>query len=195
MQFRYTKQDILDRLDGMKQVREKLDYLFGINKLLEDCSSNQNTQNMKKWVDQILDELTTDFIFSMAADQYISGENLPQNLNADRKNDVKQIKTFPEYILHPDRELIANELRVLFKGEKGKSIRLMIEVLKNESNPLITYENRQRNEIYKAMKIFFNWNIGTYQSIWDYKRINDEIDYEAVKIKVLQILNNILNNK
>lgn len=107
----------------------------------------------------------------------------------------KPPKTFPEYILHPDRERIAEALKTTFRGEKGKAIRLMIEVLNNQPQPLITYGNRQGKSLFDAMKLYFDWNIGTRQSIFDYKRINDEPDYKAIETRVLYILEGIKNNK
>jgi hypothetical protein len=107
----------------------------------------------------------------------------------------KQPKPFPEYILHPERERIAEALKTTFRDEKGKAIRLMIEVLINQPQPLITYGNRAGTSLFNAMKLYFDWYIGTKQSIFDYKRINDETDYKAIELRVLYILESIKNNK
>jgi hypothetical protein len=124
------------------------------------------------------------------------------NLSPIRDNSVRQknkkinlTKPFFVYILHSNNIQIAKSLKSSFTGKKGKTIRLMIDVLANQTEPLINYENRQRKEIYEAMKLFFNWDIGTYQSIWDYKRENDLIDYKAVEAIVLQVLTSIKNDK
>lgn len=101
--------------------------------------------------------------------------------------------TFADHILHPDRERIAEALKTSFRNKKGKSIRLMIEVLADQL--LITYENRQRKKLYNAMKPYFNWDIGTYQSIFNYKQNDDLTDYKAVETSVLFILKTIENNK
>jgi len=108
---------------------------------------------------------------------------------------IQALRTFPEYILHPEHERIAEALKTTFRGEKGKAIRLMLDVLADQPKPLITYENRQRKKIFEAMKLYFNRDIGSRQSIFDYKRNNDMTDYKAIETRVLYILKSIDNDK
>lgn len=112
-------------------------------------------------------------------------------------NKKNKFKTFPEYLLHPQREQLAELLKNEFKTEKGKGIRLMIEVL-NKNNPsIMNYENRQRSAIFNAIKEYFNRDIGTYQSIFDYKyNPNNALsDYKNIENRIIFILKSLENNK
>lgn len=99
-------------------------------------------------------------------------------------------KTFPEYLLHPQRDILAAKLKDEFKTEKGKGIRLMIEALKRKEPQLLIIENRQRRATYKALKLYFSQHIGSYQSIFDHKNI-DEIDLKDITAKLDFILTSI----
>ncbi|KAF0202240.1 MAG: hypothetical protein FD170_1966 [Bacteroidetes bacterium] len=179
--------------------------------------NKKNEQEVLKFVRELFDEFKTnggnplEWIYSTLSDLELNSYNYPALLRgviqtklmewADYyekiKAPVKKLpaKTFPDYILHPQKKRIAEALKDTFTGEKGKTIRLMIEVLKNQPQPLITYDNRQRQKIFDAMKLFFNWDIGSKQSIFDYKRFNDETDYKAIEVKVLYILKSIKINR
>lgn len=106
-------------------------------------------------------------------------------------------KVFPEYLLHDKRDLLAEKLKTEFNTETGKGIRLMIESLQAHEPKLLSIENRQRKAIHTALKIFFNRDIGTRQSIFDYKfdRITDEIDFSAIRLKLNFILESINKTK
>ena len=108
--------------------------------------------------------------------------------------DAKELGNAGSFFKNPvvDAEL-AEKLKTEFNTETGKGIRLMIESLQAHEPKLLSIENRQRKAIYTALKIFFNRDIGTRQSIFDYKfdRITDEIDFSAIRLK----LNFILNEK
>jgi hypothetical protein len=102
-------------------------------------------------------------------------------------------KAFPEFLLHENRDILANALKSEFSTEKGKGIRLMLEVLINKK--LLVVENRSRKAIFQSLKSFFDRNIGTYQSIWDYKRSSiiekgfaDQVDYESIETRINFIL-------
>ena len=106
---------------------------------------------------------------------------------------LKPTKTFPEYLLHDKRELLADKLKTEFNTETGKSIRLMIEALQVNIPQLISIENRQRKAIYTALKLFFDRNVGSRQAVFDYKfdPIVDDIDFSATKQKIGFILESI----
>jgi len=100
-------------------------------------------------------------------------------------------KPFHEYILHEKNVQIAEQLKSVFKTEKGKSIRLIIEVLIKKK--MFTIENRQRQKIYDAMKKYFDRDIGTKQSIFDpsIDEISDRLDFESIELKINFILSGI----
>jgi hypothetical protein len=98
----------------------------------------------------------------------------------------KTKKSFPQYILHDKRESLALKLKTEFVTEKGKGIRLMLEALRSNEPPLINIENRERTNIYNAMKIFFERNIGSYQSIFSYpfNMVTDSKDFEGFRTRL-----------
>ncbi|MBD0331680.1 MAG: hypothetical protein ICV66_03415 [Chitinophagaceae bacterium] len=109
-----------------------------------------------------------------------------QNISSTKADGNLNQKQFPEYLLHEKREQLAEKLKDEFKTEKGKSIRLMIEALKSNKPPLITIAYKEASALYRAMKSYFVRDIGTYQSIFDYK-INTagyQNDLDAFKARV-----------
>jgi hypothetical protein len=106
---------------------------------------------------------------------------------------VKIKKLFPDYLLHEKRDALASALKTEFITEKGKGIRLLIEALLANKPALITIENRERTNIYKALKTYFDRNIGTYQSIFDYSfdMISDEKDFDCIKVKLDFVLDSL----
>jgi len=99
-------------------------------------------------------------------------------------------KSFSEYILHEKNIKFAEALKDEFKTEKGKSIKLIIEVLIKKN--MITIENRQRTKIYKAIQTYFNRDIGTKQSIFDYQyKEKDKPDFESIELRINTILSRI----
>ncbi len=82
---------------------------------------------------------------------------------------TKKAKEFPAFLIHQQKIKLAEALRTEFSTEKGKAIRLMIEALKAYTPPLITYGDRERKALHEAMKNYFNSNIGTSNSIFQYE--------------------------
>jgi hypothetical protein len=93
-------------------------------------------------------------------------------------------KSFSGYLLHERREELAEKLKSEFSDEKGKGIRLLIEAL--AEHRLIAVENRQRTNIYNALKTFFARNIGSYQSIFSYPfdMVSDRKDLESIRTRL-----------
>ncbi len=118
----------------------------------------------------------------------------PGKINhASPHSSSKPGKKFPSYLLHERKEELAERLKTEFSTEKGKGIRLLIEALLACKTPLITIENRERSNIYKAMRTFFARNIGTYQSIFDYKfdMISDRKDFESIRTRLEFIMSSL----
>jgi len=106
---------------------------------------------------------------------------------------AKKEKEFPAFLVHQQRLKLAEALRTEFSTEKGKGIRLMIEALEAYTPPLITYGDRKKESLYRAMKSYFNWNIGTSNSIFQYEyypECNQE-SLELVIAKIDYILENL----
>ena len=66
----------------------------------------------------------------------------------------------------------------------------MLAALEQNDPPLIVLVNRKGKELYESMKIFFDRNIGTYQSVIGYKIQSgvDEPDIAAMKTRINHIL-------
>ena len=86
---------------------------------------------------------------------------------------TKKAKEFPAFLIHKQKIKLADALKAEFSLEKGKGIRLMIEALKAYNPKLIAYGDGDKMALYKAMKSYFNWNIGTYNSIFLYDYHSD----------------------
>jgi hypothetical protein len=122
--------------------------------------------------------------------QINDSQNIIQN---EAERPPLNVKTFPEYLLLKEPVRLATLLKTEFNVEKGKGVRLMIDVLKDMG--ILTIENRKRKAIYEALKIYFDRDIGSYQGIFDYKRDKDKPDYESVKERIAFVLTNIKKEK
>lgn len=111
----------------------------------------------------------------------------PEESTGDIEIKIKEVKSFPEFILHEKREKIAVELRKEFSNEKGKTMRLLLGAMEFYTPPLLTIGNRQGKEIYNSMSAYFNRDIGTYQSIFGHI-INHKSNLEGVDIRLNHIL-------
>ena len=96
---------------------------------------------------------------------------------------------FGQFLLHSNKNLLANKIRETFTTEKGKAISLLLYALESNNPPLITIGNRQLKSIYRALQALFNRDIGTYQSI-NYKYIeeSDKPDLDSIRLKLNHIL-------
>ena len=101
------------------------------------------------------------------------------------------IKKFPDYILHLQNNNLSESLRKEFSTEKGKAMRLLLAALENNNPPLFTIGYRQGKSIYKALCEFFQRDIGSYQSIFNYK-IDPKFDQQDLDNTIIR-LNHILN--
>jgi hypothetical protein len=102
---------------------------------------------------------------------------------------IATTKTFENYLLHPQKEQLANALRENFTTEKGKAICILMEVMKTSNPPLLTLARGEGMAFYEAMKVFFNQDIGTYNSIFNYTITgNDSEAMESMKTRLNFIL-------
>jgi len=106
-------------------------------------------------------------------------------------------KAFSEYLLHKKNTALAILIKEKFSVERGKRIRLLLEALKRTTPPLLSYENRQKMEIYNAMRVFFERDIATYQAIFNATRLDNlenNPDFIATKEKLNFIIESINND-
>lgn len=110
-----------------------------------------------------------------------------------KKSGIKPVKLFSEFLLDKDsidKEKLSEELKNEFKVEKGKSLRLMLEVLKDQS--LFSYGYRENPAIYNSMKAHFCQDIGAMTGILDKpvlaKVTKDSKDYKTIETRVLKAI-------
>ena len=98
-------------------------------------------------------------------------------------------KPFADYLIHPQKEELAVHLKEQFRGERGKGIKIMLEVLSRNEPPLISFMYGQGAALHNAIETYFGYDIGSYQSINGYQitAANDG-DVEAATIKLNQVL-------
>lgn len=118
-----------------------------------------------------------------------------KNYLTSKLPDVKQGKpkkrTFEEFLFKiTDKEKFIQELKDNFPTEKGKSIRAMIEILKDEG--MLTYGTKEFKDLHKGIGHSFNRNIGTYQSVKDPKKADLYKDEETISL-VRSILNPLIS--
>lgn len=102
-------------------------------------------------------------------------------------------KPFPAFLVHQQRVKLAEALKTEFSTEKGKAIRLMIEALKAHTPSLIAYGDRERKALHEAMENYFNSNIGTSNSIfqYDYYPDRDRDSLNSVSARIDHILQHL----
>lgn len=110
----------------------------------------------------------------------------------NNSNTASKDSLFIEYLFHPQKEELANLLKTVFKDEKGKVLKVLIEVLKEKK--ILAFGNGEFHRFYNSMKEFFGWNIGSYNSIngFHFDKVLHKVDYDAVKTKVDIITEQIL---
>ncbi|MBW6480868.1 MAG: hypothetical protein K0B37_15670 [Bacteroidales bacterium] len=155
---------------------------------------NNSTRITSDFIDNLTDALTYKAgclkAFIEQVEKIIIEEKRTNQVGQNNAN-LLTAKTFPDSLLHKNRNLLANALKSEFSTEKGKGIRLMLEVLITKK--LLVVENRSHKAIFQSLGSFFDRNIGTYQSIWDYKRSNDQVDYESIETRIDFILDNLFS--
>lgn len=96
---------------------------------------------------------------------------------------------FEKYLLHSNKNLLANKIRETFTTEKGKAVSLFLYALESNDPPLITTGNRQLKSIYRALQSLLNRDIGTYQSVnYKYVEESDKPDLDCIRLKLNHIL-------
>ncbi len=102
----------------------------------------------------------------------------------------KPAKSFYDFLLHTDKVSLAAALKKEITAEKGKTIRILLESMKSMDPPMLAWCNGEGKALYDAMKLFFCHDIGSYNSIFNYK-FNagyDAADVEAMKVRLRFVL-------
>jgi hypothetical protein len=107
--------------------------------------------------------------------------------------EIKSTKSFPQFLLHEKQEVLAEKLKMEFKTEKGKKMRLIVETMQSHDPALISVGSREKNSLYLAMKTFFSHDIGSYQSIFDYNfsAKTDKEDLKSIETRINFLLESL----
>lgn len=102
-------------------------------------------------------------------------------------------KAFYEYLTINKNELLASKIKEEFSTEKGKAIRILIYVLETNNPALLTILYRQGKEFYNSMTNYFKRDIGTYQSIFNYKVDSkyDDKEIQNMKFRLNKVLESL----
>jgi hypothetical protein len=107
----------------------------------------------------------------------------PQHLKPN-----KHKKSLSEFIQNVnDKEAFLQELKITFPTEIGKSIKAIIDLLKKEK--YLIHNDREFSDVVNAIKMFFNRDIGSIQSIRDAKNTDDKIFREPIELKLNPLIN------
>ncbi len=95
----------------------------------------------------------------------------------------KPKKTLVEFINNiNDKEAFLQDLKITFPTEIGKSIKAIIDLLKKDK--YLIHNDREFSDVVNAIKLFFNRDIGSIQSIRDAKNTDDKIFKEPIELKL-----------
>lgn len=121
-----------------------------------------------------------------------------QNLAVKEKKEIQnnQTKGFTAYLLHAQKEKLADSIRTEFSTEKSKSIRYLLEALAQSQPPLITIIDGEKKALYNSMKEYFKRDIGTYNSIFqcNFNPDSDPVEkqnLEKFKVRITHILDRL----
>lgn len=124
---------------------------------------------------------------SILPDTLITNKTTKSLIN--QASTIIMLKPFADYLMHLRKEELARQLREQFRGEKGKGLKMMVEVLSRNEPPLISFMYGQASALHTAIETYFDCNIGKYSGFNDYKikPANDK-DITAAIIKLDQAL-------
>ena len=101
--------------------------------------------------------------------------------NNSKKHKPK--KTLQNFITNvKDKNAFIKDLKINFNTEKGINLKILIEILKDES--IISIKSREFKQFYNCLKEKFNGDIGSYTALNDlYKHTEDNKNYYKEDIK------------
>jgi hypothetical protein len=116
----------------------------------------------------------------------LTNPHIDEDEEDDKNKNYNLLKTF--FLKQYDIDRLLVELKQAFTIEKGKDIRIIIQILKDYS--ILVIPDKKFSLFYNCLKEFFDRNIGTYASINDYKTIH-LADKNIIKVKIDDLLKRI----
>lgn len=130
-----------------------------------------------------------------ATDKLVLETSTKQIMQGQRSNKAPKPtsnapKPFHEYLNHSNKEALAEGLKKEFSTEKGRDIKRLLELLREQE--LITWGTRQFKALHTAMELYFDRDIGTYQSINDFRGWNDHAEEnKPIQERIKRVLNSL----
>ena len=108
--------------------------------------------------------------------------------NTKLKNTPK--KNIKDFVINiKDKNDFLDDLKKIFKTEKGIKFKILIELLKDEK--VLMIGNREFKQFYKSIRDYFNRDIGTYSAFNDLYKHTDEL--KAFRSDEIAEISNKLN--
>lgn len=149
-----------------------------------------NTQNYEINQQTIIETFFTQSLVNYERNPYrknrLTNPHIDEDDEDDENKNYNLLKTF--FLKQYDVDKLLVELKEAFTIEKGKDIRIIIQILKDYS--ILVIPDKKFKLFYDCLKEFFERNIGSYASINDYKTIHSE-DYKIIKVKIDDLLKRI----
>jgi hypothetical protein len=146
--------------------------------------NNDDSHFYALYLKKIIEFLETELITEI--------ENFERNLKIIIKTEniepKKPTKTILDFIHNVnDKNSFLNDLKIHFPTEQGKSIKAIIDLLDKEG--IIIYGTKEFKPLLTEIQLFFNRNLGTYQSVQNVKIVDSEtigIVYRKLKPLIIQ---------
>jgi hypothetical protein len=149
-----------------------------------------NTQNYEINQQTIIETFFTQSLVNYERNPYrknrLTNPHIDEDDEDDENKNYNLLKTF--FLKQYDVDKLLIELKEAFTIEKGKDIRIIIQILKDYS--ILVIPDKKFKLFYDCLKEFFERNIGSYASINDYKTIHSD-DYKIIKVKIDDLLKRI----
>lgn len=199
----YSQSELAEILfQNTKELLSKIDTIDLVQKSKIDDKNKHHLEliNSKHKIKQkklLGDFLTTEMRYIKLLEHWLKNETdyfkeiTPIIDNLTKSNLLKENeKDFPSFFLHNESFKIAQLIKEEFKTEKGKVIKILIDILKEFK--LISLDSRGLKKFYDCMRDYFDNDIGSYESIrkQESKHIYTP-DIEAVRIRIKNILSKL----
>ena len=107
---------------------------------------------------------------------------LLSKLKQPQLTEIKKTKNLEQFITNIEsKQNFLKDLKETFPTEKGKSIKAIIDLLVSDN--IIIYGTKEFTQLYNELKLFFDRNIGTYNSIQNVKEV-DNIIIDVIQKKL-----------
>lgn len=91
--------------------------------------------------------------------------------NEPQQTEIKKTKSLEQFITNVEnKQSFLKDLKETFPTEIGKSIKAIIDLLVSDN--IIIYGTREFKQLYNQLKLVFDRDIGTYQSIQNVKEVD-----------------------